>query len=191
MRSVQILTFAEGDVPEDLRAQQVALQEQAWPSEGEPDTAPWHDPALRAVCVLLVDDARVVSALDLLSKPLAHDGETWEATGLSTVVTDRSRRGAGLASTLVRASHELIAGSGADLGLFTSDPDLRPLYEGAGWEVLPGTVLVGGTPEDPFPSDALGKLTFGAFFTARAIAAHDRFVGSRIELFPGTVDRLW
>jgi hypothetical protein len=52
-------------------------------------------------------------------------------------------------------------------------------------------VVVGGTPEDPFPSDAFDKVTLGGFFTERARARRDAFVGARIELYPGAIDRLW
>ena len=59
------------------------------------------------------------------------------------------------------------AARGDDLGIFTCDRDLQRFYEGAGGSCSPGTVLIGGTPEDPFPSDVLGKVTLGSFFSAR------------------------
>jgi hypothetical protein len=64
-------------------------------------------------------------------------------------------------------------------------------YEGAGWEYLPGTVLVGGTSHDPFPSDRFDKVTMASFFSAKANHARERFVEARVELFPGDIDKLW
>ncbi len=80
---------------------------------------------------------------------------------------------------------------GADLGIFTCDRGLQPFYESAGWSHLPGSVLVGGSPEAPFASDQFDKVTMASFFTERAVAAAPGFVGARIELYPGDIDRLW
>ena len=87
----------------------------------------------------------------------------------------------------------MIGSSGADIGLFTCDTPLRTFYERGGWEYLPDTVLVGGTADDPFPSDgeSLDKVTLGGFFSARARARQDAFIGVRIDLYPGAIDRLW
>jgi GNAT superfamily N-acetyltransferase len=143
--------------------------------------------------LLVGADGRVLAALDILSKELEHAGERWSASGLAAVVTDPAERGRGFGRTLVAAARELVASSGVDLGLFTCDRDLRLFYERAGWEVLPGTVLVGGTEDAPFPSDDPGfdKVTVGGFFSARARAGREAFLGARIHLFPGTIDRLW
>ena len=77
---------------------------------------------------------------------------------------------AGATGGLVVAAREAIAASGADVGIFTCDRPLAPFYESAGWTVLPGTVLVGGTAEEPFPSDQWDKVTLARFFSARAHA---------------------
>jgi len=186
-----IVTYPERDVPRDLRLQMVALQDQAWPSAGPTGTVPWHDQTLDPVSVLLVEDGVVLSALDILSKPLTHGSETFAASGISALVTDERHRGAGHGTAISRAALALMREMGADLGIFTCDAPLRGLYEGAGWEHLPGKVLVGGTPEEPFPSDHLDKVTMASFFTAKAKAARLRFEGARIELYPGLIDKLW
>ncbi|RAG84427.1 GNAT family N-acetyltransferase [Streptacidiphilus pinicola] len=191
-----MVRFAEHAVPPELRAQALALQEQAWPSEpgGADDPAhdPAHDPALEPYSLLLLDaDRTVLAALDVLSKEFTHAGERWRASGLSRVVTDRARQRAGHGRTLVAAALAGIRDSGVDLGLFTCDRPLRAFYAGAGWQELPGAVLVGGTPEAPFPSDQWDKVTMGAFFTPRARAAAPRFAHTRIALHPGSIDKLW
>lgn len=191
---MRIVTYPEADTPAELRAQVVALQEQAWPSDTPPDpSAPTHDPRLRPQSVLLVDDERVVAALDILRVRITHAGASYAAAGLSTVVTDKALRGNGYGLQLARAAHRLIAEAGDDVGLFTCDRELAGFYQAAGWRLLPGTVLIGGTRDDPFPSDGPGfdKVTLADFFTEHGRAGAAAFEQARIELYPGTIDRLW
>ena len=175
----------EAEVPSGLRAQVLALHEHAF---GSGDA---HDPALSPVSILLVDGDVVAAALDILSKELTHRGEQYQASGLSTVVTDPTRRNRGIGLELVRSAREQIAASGADLAVFTCDERLAPFYERAGFELLRGTQVIGGTPADPFPSGPLGKVTLAAFFTDHALAHRADFRSADIELYPGTIDRLW
>ena len=188
----EILTYAQDDLPGELRDQVLALHRQAWPSIGEREPGPIHDAALRPVSMTLVADGRVLAALDILSKEIEHAGERYAASGLSTVVTDEGERGRGYGRRLVVAARETIAASGADLGIFTCDRALASFYESAGWSILAGTVLVGGaTPEEPFPSDQWDKVTLARFFSARAKRAAGQFAGARIALYPGAMDKLW
>jgi aminoglycoside 2'-N-acetyltransferase I len=186
---VEVLVFPEEGVPGPLRAQVVELQRQAWPAVD----GGGHDPLLRPLSVLGVDDGVVVAALDILFKDLVHGGQRFAAGGLSSVVTREESRGWGYGRSLVIAARELMVGHGLDLGLFTCDRPLQGFYESAGWQVLPGAVLVGGSPDDPFPSDQPGfdKVTMGAFFTTASIQAQPSFHHTRIELYPGEVDKLW
>ncbi|MEV7617425.1 GNAT family N-acetyltransferase [Streptomyces sp. NPDC089799] len=193
---MEILSFPEEATPPGLRAQVREIQEQAWPSppgEAAPPDAPVHDPALRPLSMLLVDGGTVMAALDVLSKEIVHAGARYAAGGLSTVVARREARGRGHGRRLVAAARESMRGRGLDLGLFTCDRPLRSFYEGAGWQLLPGAVLIGGTPEDPFPSDRPGfdKVTMAGFFSPAARRAEPLFHGSRIALHPGETDRLW
>lgn len=189
---MEIVSFPESDVPRAWRVEVLRLQRQAWPSDEPVDPSrPTHDPSLDPVSMLLVDGGRVCAALDVLSKTISFAGREWAASGLSTVVTDASLRRRGYGRRLVEAARDRIAASGADVGLFTCDAPLRRFYESAGWEILPGTVLVGGTEAAPFPSDRFDKVTFGGFFTPDALAAREDFVDARIPLYPGEIDRLW
>ena len=193
MSELRILTFREAEVPRELRSQMLTLQEQAWPTS-ESNDGPWHDPALAPVSTLLVrDDGKVLAALDVLSKEIEHAGEQWSASGLAAVVTDHAERGHGYGGLLVSAARRSIEAGGVDIGLFTCDVPLLAFYERAGWEHLPGTVLIGGTPDDPFRSDGDGfdKVALGGFFSARARARRDAFLGTQIGLYPGSIDRLW
>jgi len=186
------MSFPEAETPPVLREQAIALQDEEWPPGA--DSAPGHDPMLRPTSMLLVDDdGCVVASLDVLSKPVVHAGRHYCASGLSAVVTRRDRRGLGHGRRLVLAATEAIAESDADVGLFTCDRSLQAFYASTGWEVLPGAVIVGGTPSAPFPSDGPGfdKVTMARFFSAHAQRHRDEFANSRIELYPGEIDRLW
>ncbi|WP_241990110.1 MULTISPECIES: hypothetical protein [unclassified Streptomyces] len=54
-------------------------------------------------------------------------------------------------------------------------------------------MLIGGTPQAPFPSDQPGfdKVTISGFFSAAGRQAQASFRHSRIELYPGEIDKLW
>jgi aminoglycoside 2'-N-acetyltransferase I len=191
MTDLRVEVFPEAAVPRPLRLQMVALQDEAWPPERPSAPPPWHDPALNPMSMLLVRGDRVLAALDILSKELAHAGERWAASGLSAVVTSGAERGLGHGTRLVAAARTQISANRVDVGLFTCDRRLLHFYERAGWEHLAGTALIGGTPDDPLPSDDLGKVTMGAFVSERAQVRRDAFIGARIELYPGVIDRLW
>lgn len=192
--SLEIVRLSEAELSLTLRRQVLLLQEQAWPSDAPPDftnPALVHDPTLHPISMLLVDGTKVVAALDILSKQIEHSGTTFRASGLSTVVTDAQRRGQGHGARLVTAAREFIASTNADLGLFTCDPPLANFYTRCGWQVLPGCVLIGGTPDDPLASDSLGKVTLGAFFSPHGQQHASAFLHARVALYPGEIDRLW
>ena len=188
---LEIVTFAEQLAPPPLRAQVLALHDEAWPRADPREAQAGHDPALRPVSMLLVRDGAVLAALDILSKQIEHAGERYAASGLSTVVTARVEQGKGYGGMLVRAAREAIAAGGADLAIFTCDTPLGPFYERAGWQLIESAVLVGGTPAKPFPSDRFDKVTLAAFFSPRAQANAAAFRNARIALHPGTIDKLW
>ncbi|MFF3763735.1 GNAT family N-acetyltransferase [Streptomyces sp. NPDC001922] len=190
-REPRIEQYEQAAVPPELRDRIRELEEQAWPSADGHAEGPAHDPALRPLVLALVDRGTAVASLSVLTKELTHRGRSFVASGLSAVVTDRAERGRGHGHRLVTAAREVIRSSGADLGLFTCDPPLRGFYEKAGWRVLPGTTLVGGTPQAPFPSDRFDKVTLAAFFTPRSVRYAETFEQARIELYPGEIDKLW
>jgi aminoglycoside 2'-N-acetyltransferase I len=141
--------------------------------------------------MLLIEVGRVLAALDILSKPIVHRGEIYATSGLSMVVTDRAVHRRGYGKRIVEAAREAMCAGGADLAIFTCDTPLAPFYESAGFEVLRGSVLVGGTPSNPFPSDRFDKVTLASFFTPRARERAADFTSARIELHSGEIDKLW
>ncbi|MFI9262672.1 GNAT family N-acetyltransferase [Streptomyces sioyaensis] len=193
---MQLLSFPEAATPPELRIQVAELQHEAWSPAGSAaptEASPRHDPALHPLSMLLVDGGTVLASLDILTKEIVHAGRSYRAGGLSTVVTRRAVRGQGHGRHLVTAAHEAMATSDLDLGVFTCDRPLQAFYEGAGWHLLPGTVLVGGIPQDPFPSDRPGfdKVTVADFFSPAAQQARPSFEHTRLELYPGEIDKLW
>jgi aminoglycoside 2'-N-acetyltransferase I len=190
---VRVVISAMADTPEPLQQQAQLIREQAWPpAPGEPDLGP--DPALDPLSALLLDEqGEVAATLTILRKHIQHAGRSWYAAGLSAVATRKDRRGQGHGHELVVAAREAMAEMDLDLGIFTCDRPLRAFYERAGWRELPGAVLIGGTPENPLPSDQPGfeKVTMAAFFSEAARAHRKAFQNSRIALYPGNIDRLW
>jgi GNAT superfamily N-acetyltransferase len=184
-------TWPAAGVPARLRAGLAALQEAAWPGDGQGEPGVVHDRALRPVSMLLADGGTVVAALDILTTRITHAGHRYLVSGLSTVVTSPAHRQCGYGRWLVASARAAIQASGADLGIFTCDRPLRAFYESAGWECLDGTVLIGGTPEDPFPSDKFDKVTMAGFCSPRARRNAPSFRHARVGLYPGTIDRLW
>ncbi|MFD7553309.1 GNAT family N-acetyltransferase [Streptomyces sp. NPDC059835] len=187
---MRVLRFTEAEVPAGLARQVGELERAAWPG-----SSPGHDPALAPRALLLVgDDGVVAASLALLFKEVPLAGRTYGAAGLSAVVTRPEARGRGLGGRLVRAARaELAADPAVDLALFSCDRPLTPFYEAAGFEVLPGTVLVGGTPQEPLGTDGpgFGKEVLAAFFTDTQDRDRAAFTGVRVPLYPGLIDRLW
>ncbi|MEU9237615.1 GNAT family N-acetyltransferase [Streptomyces subrutilus] len=192
---MQILSCPEEATPPELRAQVLKIRHQAWPSDGDGParSALTHDPELRPWSMLLVDGGRVLAALDILFKEIEHAGQRHAAGGLSMMVTCREARGLGLGRRLAAAARAVMIARNLDLGLFTCDRPLQAFYESAGWHLLPGTVLIGGTPHAPFPSDQPGfdKVTMADFFSAAGRHAQASFRHARIGLYPGEKDKLW
>ncbi|MEV6581661.1 GNAT family N-acetyltransferase [Streptomyces sp. NPDC051582] len=183
-----VVTYAQAELPARLAAQVAALEAQAWPGAGA-----GHDPALAPEVMLLLDDeGTVLVSLALLHKKIRHDGRTYRAAGLSSVVTRDTARGQGYGGHLVAAARTALAADPAvDLVLFSCDRPLVPFYEAAGFTRLPRAVLIGGTPGQPLATDAPGfaKEVLADFPGADTGAA--AFAGARIALYPGLVDRLW
>jgi aminoglycoside 2'-N-acetyltransferase I len=182
-----IASYPQAELPAELRAEQLRLHRQAWPDSDDAG----HDPRLDPLAMLLLDGDTALATLDILSKQIEHHGQKYAASGLSAVVTDQARRNQGHGVRLVRAARQKMAELGRDLGIFTCDTELAGFYLRAGWHLLPGTVLIGGTAEEPFPSDQFDKVTLGSLFTRHARHHAADFEHARIGLYPGAIDRLW
>jgi GNAT superfamily N-acetyltransferase len=175
----------EVELPDDLLRQTLVALRSEWPSAfsgSYTDRTQLNDPALHATIFSLVVDGKLASHLSVPRKSIEHRGASYKAYGLSGVLTIPAFRGKGHGERVVRAATEFMEEDGADIGLFTCDPALRTFYERCGWSLLEGASLIGGTRAKPFPSDALGKITFGRFFSVRAQARENDFAGTPIWL---------
>ncbi|QES50381.1 GNAT family N-acetyltransferase [Streptomyces venezuelae] len=186
-----VRVWAEAELPAGIARQIAELEAEAWPG-----SAPGHDPELAPKVMALVgEDGTVAASLALLFKDIRHAGRTYRAAGLSAVVTRSGLRGRGYGGRLVEAARHELTGAGAvDLVLFSCDRPLVPFYAAAGFTPLPGSVLVGGTPEDPLTTADPGfdKVVLAAVPPRSEDAVDLRvFRGARIGLYPGAVDRLW
>ena len=182
---IEIIAVPEVELPERLLWQTLESLRGEWPSAftgAKAGRTQLNDPALHAMIFSLVVDGQLASHLSVPRKTIVHHGGSYKAYGLSGVLTVPAFRGNGYGERTVRAAIEFMEQDGADIGLFTSDPSLRTYYERCGWTLLEGASLVGGTRARPFPSDALGKITFGRFFSARAQARQSDFLGAAIWL---------
>jgi GNAT superfamily N-acetyltransferase len=181
----EIIACPEDDLPGDLLRQTLEALHAEWPgafSGAKADRTELNDPALHAMIFSLLVDGQLASHLSVPRKTIEHRGEPYKAYGLSGVLTVQAFRGKGYGEQTVRAATAFMEEDGADIGLFTCDPPLGPFYERCGWTQLEGASLVGGTRAKPFPSDTLGKITFGRLFSSRAQARRNDFVGAAIWL---------
>ena len=187
MPGLRVVSYFQRELPAELRAEQLRLHRQAWPVTDDAE----HDPRLEPLTLMLLDGQNALAVLDILSKDIVHNGQRYKASGLSAVVTEQAVRGRGHGLELVRQARRTMARLGRDLGIFTCDTELAGFYHRAGWQLLPGAVLIGGTRESPFPSDQFDKVTLGAFFTEHAREHAADFEHARVELYPGSIDKLW
>lgn len=190
--ALRLVAYPEAELPGELARQVAGIEGRVWPGSRF-----GHDPALGPRTLLLVaGDGAVGASLTLLYKEVPCGGRVRRAAGLSGVVTRPEWCGRGLGGRLVAGARaELAADPAVDVALFSCDRPLVPFYERAGFERLPGSVLVGGTPAEPLATDGPGfdKEVLAAFFAPGAEGEADRAAlsGTRIPLHPGTVDRLW
>ena len=182
---IEIIACPEEDLPGDLLRQTLAALRAEWPSAftgAKAGRTQLNDPALHAMIFSLVVDGQLASHVSVPQKTIVHCGEPYKACGLSGVLTVPAFRGKGYGEQVVRAATEFMEEDGADISLFTCDPALRTFYEHCGWTQLEGVSLIGGMRARPFPSAALGKITFGRLFSARAQARRNDFMGAIIWL---------
>jgi GNAT superfamily N-acetyltransferase len=182
---IAIIAYPEVELPDELLRQTLEALRAEWPGAfigAKAGRTQLNDSALHAMIFSLVVDGQLASHLSVPRKTIVHHGGSYRAYGLSGVLTNPAFRGKGYGERIVRAATEFMEQDGADIGLFTCDPSLRRFYERCGWTLLEGASLVGGTRAKPFPSEALGKITFGRFFSARAQARRNDFLGAVIWL---------
>jgi GNAT superfamily N-acetyltransferase len=169
-----------------LRAEFDRLQRRA---NGEPalpagaPLEPLHDQALGARCFYVRAAGRLASYAAVVRTTARIDGDAWAVAGLSCVATDPEWRRRGLGTTTVAAATRAIERSGADLGVFTCDPELAGFYARAGgWPTAPAATLLGSREPGALSSAALGKVVLMRLLSERARQQPARLERAAIDL---------
>lgn len=161
-----LMQFPQGCGGEDIRQGILALEATVWPPE-EGERFP-SAPETYVTSFVLLDSGRVICHAAVRRSPLVHKGQRYMAYGLSEVVTHPQYRGRGLASRVLERARSFILEQGADIVVFTCQPELAGFYARAGWQCAQDAVLVGGTRDAPFRSDGLGLATMLTLLSAKA-----------------------
>lgn len=181
----EIVTYPQAALPVDLKRAALHILEAAWPTGRSVDqrlSRSLHDPRHPTECMVLRVDGAVVAYLAIPTKTLDHAGVRFTIAGLSAVATHPEHQRRGYAGRLVTAARERIAASGVDVGVFTCDTPLAAFYVAQGWDLMPSTVVVGGSRDRPFRADVLDKWTLMGFFTPHALAHRAAFEGTDLYL---------
>jgi aminoglycoside 2'-N-acetyltransferase I len=160
----EIKIYTEKELPHALKYEIISLLDTIWPepaNETQNIEKSIHDLSLDPICVMLLSkEGKILSYAAILSKSISHEGNTYQAAGLSCVATQPNQRYFGYGKKVVKVATKIInENKSIDLGLFTCDHNLIPFYSQCGWKILKNSFLIGGSREEPFPSDVLGKTT--------------------------------
>lgn len=151
--------------------EQVArLLDRVWPPQPGDAVGPLHNPALQPLALRLLRGGELVAYAAVLSQCVEVAGEGYLAQGLSCVACDPALQGQGLGGKVVAAATARMAASGADIGVFTCDPELLPFYRRHGWGEAPGVLLRGSLDAAAINSRDAGKHVLLRLWSARAQA---------------------
>jgi GNAT superfamily N-acetyltransferase len=189
---IQLFQYPQGNCPKDISTQIVELLRAEWPNtfkQAGPDW-PTESAELKPTSIVLVDNGVVISHAAVLRKTINHCAENYLAFGLGSVVTRQSLRRRGFGRRIVEHATHYMKQEDADLGVFTCDSHLAAFYVFGGWEVTLSSPLVGGTIEEPLPSERVGKLTIIQLFSEKAKKLREKILSRPITIELGK-GKLW
>ncbi|HEU5433748.1 MAG TPA: GNAT family N-acetyltransferase [Thermomicrobiales bacterium] len=178
---MQLLILSDGELPAPLRSQILAAVRREWPEDFDDEhrDRPWIQRAqFHPTHVVLVEDDRLIAYAGVVSKDLAHAGETYRTYGLSGVVAAPALRRQGHGRRVVEAATALIRASDADIGLLRCPPSLTAFYAACGWEPIAGATLFGG-PADASALERTQAVMMG-FFSEKGRAGRESFAAEPI-----------
>lgn len=184
-----LIQYPQGQNDPEIVRQIVALENTAWPQDGEDEAFPLA-PNTYVTSFVLMDEGRAICHVGIRKSDLHHKGQRYLAYGLSEVVTHPCRQNQGLASGLIQKAAQFILEQHPDLSIFTCEPGRVPLYTRGGWQATEGACFVGGTREKPFRSDSLHLSTMIRFISPHAIRHQADFENTDIVFELGE-NQLW
>lgn len=185
-RPGSVVRWTRQDGGAELKEKIRELQAAAWPEfAGEPWPEKEH---LVSFCRMV--DGRLAAHVSVVGAGFTLHGREYSVRGVAEVVAHPDFRGKGLTLGLLRKVRAYIRHCGADVCVFTCQPELVPLYEKAGWQACPDVCLTGGSGEKPFPSRDLGLVVMMELLSPRAIGHAGDFFDVEIKL-PLGENKLW
>lgn len=182
---IRLIQYPQTDCTDSLKKQIIALQCTVWPIDpsSKLEDIIWPgNSETHVTSFALIDGSIAIGHIAIVGKTISHRGQTYNAFGLSEVVTHPSYQRKGYGLQLIREASAFIENCSPDICIFTCKPDLINFYTRGGWEHIKNTCLVGGTHEKPFRSDNLGLVTMMRFYSDKAKGNRQDFENSDIYL---------
>ncbi len=148
----ELVTFADDELPSDLKCQILSAHRIEWPGNyaGENRLRDWiQRPWFHPVHLVLAERGVLIAYAGVAWKHLEHAGATYKTYGLSGVYTYPAFRRQGYGRRVVDATTARIRASDADVGLFICVPGLTGFYAASGWELMEQAKLFAGPRSAP------------------------------------------
>ena len=162
----------------------IGLLDRVWPPlpSEVASVTPLHNPDLSPVSFRLLDGDELVAYGAVLSQCVTVAGLVYLAQGLSCVACEPRLQGKGFGRRIVAEATAWMNHSGADIGIFTCDPELVPFYSQYGWVEAPGVLLCGSLDSTAINSADAGKRVLLQLWSTRAKANESDFGQVKIDL---------
>ena len=187
---IQILQCTHDAAFQKLKSQIIALEETAWPSAPEEEPIYPVQPNTFVTAFVIIKEGKAIGQVAIRKQSFSHKGTSYLAYGISEMVTHPAYQKQGLGTQLLQKVATFIEGQKPDICIFTCRPELIPFYKKGGFWFCEKLFLVGGTPENPFPSQELGLCTMLRLYSKRAIINKAGFAQGEIFLNLGD-GQLW
>ena len=186
---MELIQYPQGNCDKKIADKIAALENTAWPQEGEETTFP-SAPDTYLTSFVLMEAGAAICHVGIRKAVLSHKGEEYLAYGLSEVVTHPDYQKRGLAAQTIKQAAQFIISQQPDISIFTCAREKAGFYARGGWEAVPGACFVGGTKEKPFRSDSLNLVTMMMFLSPKSRLHREDFEHTDI-IFALGEGQLW
>lgn len=186
---MELVQYPQGNRDRRIAKKIAALEDTAWPQDGEKTIFP-SAPNTYLTSFVLMEAGMAVCHVGIREAVLSHRGEEYLAYGLSEVVTHPDHQKRGLATRTIKHAAQFIRAQQPDISIFTCARDKTGFYARGGWEAVPGACFVGGTREKPFRSDSLHLVTMMMFLSPKSKLHRKEFEHTDIVFELGE-NQLW